>query len=56
MIIEKGYAKINLGLEVVGKREDSYHNLDMIMTTISLYDELYFEEIPGQQIIIECEK
>jgi len=56
MVIEKGYAKINLGLEVVGKREDGYHDLDMIMTTLSLYDELYFEDHPGKQIIIECKE
>lgn len=54
MVVEKGYAKINLGLEVVGKREDGYHDLDMIMTSLNLYDELYFEDHPGKNIIIEC--
>lgn len=56
MIIEKGYAKINLGLNVVRKRPDSYHDLDMIMTSINLYDELYIEEDAGGKIIIECEQ
>jgi 4-diphosphocytidyl-2-C-methyl-D-erythritol kinase len=34
----KAYAKINLSLDVVGKREDGYHVLRMIMQTIDLYD------------------
>lgn len=56
MVIEKGYAKINLGLEVVRKREDGYHDLDMIMTSLNLYDELYFEDQPENDIIIDCEE
>ncbi len=31
-------AKINLTLDIVGKREDGYHNVKMIMETVSLYD------------------
>ncbi|KZL90057.1 4-(cytidine 5'-diphospho)-2-C-methyl-D-erythritol kinase [Clostridium magnum] len=34
----KAYAKINLSLDVVGKREDGYHLLKMIMQTVDLYD------------------
>jgi len=57
MIMEKGYAKINLGLEVIRKREDGYHDLAMVMTPIDLYDELYFEDLPeGKQVKIECDK
>ena len=37
------YAKINLGLDVIGKRENGYHDLKMIMQTINLYDRLYFD-------------
>lgn len=36
----KAYAKINLGLDVVRKREDGYHEVRMIMQTISLYDKV----------------
>jgi 4-diphosphocytidyl-2-C-methyl-D-erythritol kinase len=36
----KAYAKINLGLDVVRKREDGYHEVRMIMQTISLHDKL----------------
>lgn len=39
MIIECP-AKINLSLDVVGKREDGYHLLEMIMQTVSLYDKV----------------
>lgn len=39
-IIEKAYAKINLGLEITGKRDDGYHLLKMVMQTVSLYDRI----------------
>ena len=32
------YAKINLSLDVLGKRTDGYHDVEMIMQTVSLYD------------------
>lgn len=34
MIIEKAYAKINLYLDVIGKREDGYHNIVSVMTEV----------------------
>lgn len=34
----RAYAKINISLDVVGKREDGYHLLEMIMQRIELYD------------------
>ena len=34
------YAKINIGLDVIGKRPDGYHEVRMIMQTIDLHDEL----------------
>lgn len=36
----KAYAKINLGLDVIRKREDGYHEVRMIMQTIGLYDKI----------------
>lgn len=42
----KAYAKINLSLDVTGKREDGYHLLKMIMQSIDLYDEISVELIP----------
>lgn len=35
------YAKINLSLDVLGLREDGYHNIDTIMNLIGLYDIMY---------------
>ena len=51
-IIRKAYAKINLGLDVVRRRLDGYHEVKMIMQTISLHDELRFEETGGKEIIL----
>ena len=43
-IIRKAYAKINLCLDVLGRRENGYHDLRMIMQNIDLYDVLTFEK------------
>jgi 4-diphosphocytidyl-2-C-methyl-D-erythritol kinase len=40
----KAYAKINISLDVVGKREDGYHLLRMIMQNIDLYDLINIEK------------
>ena len=34
------YPKINLTLDVLGVREDGYHEVEMIMQTVSLFDEV----------------
>ena len=34
------YAKINLTLDILGKRPDGYHDLEMVMQSVSLYDEV----------------
>ena len=36
----KAFAKINLGLDVIGRREDGYHQVRMIMQTIRMFDQL----------------
>ncbi len=51
----KAYAKINLSLDVVGKRKDGYHLLKMIMQNIDLYDEINIEKIE-KGIIVETDK
>ena len=38
---ERAYAKINLSLDVVRKREDGYHELNMVMVPIHFYDVLF---------------
>ena len=40
----KAYGKVNISLDVVGKREDGYHLLSMIMQNIDLYDEIEVEK------------
>lgn len=49
----KAYAKINLGLDVVRKREDGYHEVRMIMQTIKLFDKLTFRVIDEDEIRIK---
>lgn len=39
----KAYAKINLGLDVVRRLENGYHEVKMVMQTVGIYDELTFE-------------
>ena len=41
----KAYGKINLGLDVVRKREDGYHEVRMIMQTVDLYDRITMERM-----------
>ncbi|MBR4084172.1 MAG: 4-(cytidine 5'-diphospho)-2-C-methyl-D-erythritol kinase [Lachnospiraceae bacterium] len=49
--IKKAYAKINLGLDVIGVLPNGYHEVKMIMQTIGLYDVLTLEKIP-QGIVV----
>ena len=51
----KAYAKINISLDIVGKREDGYHLLEMIMQSIDLYDEISIEK-QKEDITITCDK
>ena len=44
MITMRAYAKINLTLEVLGRRDDGYHDIASILQTVSLHDTLTFEE------------
>lgn len=45
----RALAKINLGLDILGKREDGYHEVRMIMQTIQMYDVLKMKKVkkPG---------
>ena len=43
----KAYAKINLGLDVLGRRPDGYHEVRMIMQTVDLYDTVSLEKTEG---------
>lgn len=52
MIKEKAHAKINLFLNVVSKRLDGYHEMEMVMTPLKLHDVLKFEKIEENTIEI----
>lgn len=56
MIERKAFAKINLGLDVIRRREDGYHEVKMIMQTISLYDVLRFTVLEEPDIIVTTDK
>lgn len=51
----KAYAKINIALDVVGKREDGYHLLRMIMQTVDLYDVIEIVKT-NSDIKLKCNK
>ncbi len=54
-MLVKAYGKINISLDIVGKREDGYHLLKMIMQGVDLYDSIYFEKC-SKGINISCNK
>lgn len=49
----KALAKINLGLDVLGKRENGYHDVRMIMQSIYLYDDVKIEKTEESGIFLE---
>ena len=50
----KAFAKINISLDIVSKMADGYHNLRMVMQTVSLYDEVTIECKPGEGIRVDA--
>ena len=44
MIKQKAFAKVNIGLDVLRRRPDGYHELKMIMQTVDICDDLCFEK------------
>lgn len=53
-IMEKAPAKINLGLDVLKKREDGYHELEMIMASVDLSDRITVSSLDKKEIILTC--
>ena len=45
VVTKKAYAKVNLSLDIVGRREDGYHLVRMVMQTLDIADYLTFEKI-----------
>ena len=52
----RAYAKINIGLDIVGRREDGYHLLDMVMQTVDLYDELEITTRDDGKVHLSCDR
>ena len=52
---QRAYAKINLGLDVLRRRPDGYHEVKMVMQTVDIYDDLFLEktEKPGVELQID---
>jgi len=55
-IVKKSYAKINLFLEVLGKRSDGYHELETIFQEVSLHDDIIIriDSSKSRAISLEC--
>ena len=54
MLTLKAYAKVNLTLEVLGRRDDGYHDIASIMQTIDVSDTLTLE--PADSLTLECDR
>ncbi len=54
-ISQKAYAKINLGLDVLRRRDDGYHEVRMIMQTVDICDDLFFEKTKQPGIVLEMD-
>src|ERR1044071_5204866 len=51
----KSFAKINWTLQILGRRSDSYHEIDSVLQTVSLHDELVFKCREDSQVMIHTD-
>lgn len=51
----KAYGKINLGLDVIRKRPDGYHDLDMVMQMVDVYDDVTLTRVEGTEIVVRTD-
>lgn len=54
-LYESAFAKINLTLDVLGKREDGYHDLKSVMQTISIRDDVEVDIGTGKPWTLKCD-
>lgn len=52
MVTINANAKINLTLDILGKRTDGYHEVSMVMQSINLFDTLTFTKLDAEEGII----
>lgn len=52
-VLERAYAKINLTLDVRGLRADGFHEMDMVMQTVSLWDDVYITLLDTPEIEVD---
>lgn len=55
-ISRKAYAKINLGLDVLRRRPDGYHEVKMVMQTVNIWDLLTFKKTEEPGIFLKTDK
>lgn len=55
-VIEKAYGKINLSLDVLGRREDGYHEVSMVMQTVDIYDRISLSKTDVEGIRLTSDK
>ena len=55
-LYEGAYAKVNLTLNVLGKREDGYHDIESVMQAISLRDDIEIDVGTGKPWTLLCDK
>lgn len=51
----KGMAKVNLGLDVIRRRPDGYHEVSMVMQTVNIWDELEISRADEPGIRVSCD-
>ncbi len=56
MCFTRAYAKINLTLDVRGRRSDGYHELVTVMQTVDLYDTICLAESLDEQVHLRCDR
>ena len=55
-VTEQAPAKVNLTLDILGKRPDGYHDLKMVMQTVSLYDTVTVTETAGESVTVSVDR
>src|SRR5262245_28986844 len=55
-IVVRAPAKVNLFLEVLGKRADGYHEIATLMVAIRLFDTLVFREHVDDSLELQCDR